>query len=224
MKRRTLPACMLVLFVLTVCLPIGGRCEGGTAIQVVETDGAAPVTGNDLARARSEAVRDALRRAVEQVSGRWLMPEDEATKPPSLKQQIIDRAERFIQEYRIVSEMTVEGVHTVAVRASVLADSLREELHRLGLAKQVARTTPATHISLTIRGIRTSGDYVRCRAILKDGIPGIREIIPREAAWSLARFDVAAEGGVPALIERIREKLAVEVQRQEDRALEVRLK
>lgn len=224
MKRLTLPVCILALFVLTVCLPVDVRGEGGITIQVVETDGAAAVTGGDLARARSEAVRDALRKAVEQVAGSWLAPQEAAAIPPLLDQQIVDRAEGFIQEYRIVSEMTVDDVHTVAVRASVLADSLRDDLYRLGLARPVPRAAAVTPISLTIRGMRTTGDYARCRAVLKDGIPGIREIIPREAAWSLARFDVAAEAGVPVLIERIREKLAVEVLRQDDRTLEVRLK
>jgi hypothetical protein len=182
-------------------------------------EGSASVIGGDLARARSEAVREALQKAVEQVAGRWLTPQDAAGKSHVLNEQITDRAEGFIQEYRIVSETTVLDIHTVAVRASVLADSLRKDLLGLGLIRPTQLKLPTTRISLTIRGIRTYDDYVKCRVMLKDQIPGIREIIPREASWSLARFDIAAEGTVPTLAERLREKLMVEIQYQDDRVL-----
>ena len=107
---------------------------------------------------------------------------------------------------------------------AVLADSLRKNLLELGLIRPTQLKLPVTRISLTIRGIRTYGDYVKCRTILQDQIPGIREIVLREASWSLARFDLGAEGTVPTLAERLREKLAVEIQYQDDRVLEVHLR
>jgi hypothetical protein len=224
MKGLTLPAAVSCLFALMICLPAVSRSEGVAPTQVVEAEGSASVTGGDLARARSEAVREALQKAVEQVAGGWLTPQDAAEKSQMLKERITDRAEGFIQEYRIVSETNVLDVHTVAVRASVLADSIRKDLLELGLIRSTQPDLPVTRISLTIRGIRTYGDYVKCRAMLQDRIPGIREVILREAAWNLARFDIAAEGTVPALADRLREKLAVEVQYQDDRVLEVRLR
>jgi hypothetical protein len=224
MKGFPLPVIFFCLFAIMIFFPAVSPGEGVVPAQVVETEGSAPVTGSDLARARSEAVRDALQKAVEQVAGRWLAPQDVAAKSQVLKEQITDRAEGFIQEYRIVSEVTVLDVHTVEVRASVLADNLRNDLLVLGLIKPTQVKLPVTRIFLTIRGIRTYGEYVKCRGILKDRIPGIREIIPCEASWTLARFDVAVEGTIPTLAERLREKLAVEIQYQDDRVLEVYLK
>lgn len=224
MKNLPLPVIVSFLFLSLICIPAVSRGEGDVPTQVVEAEGNAPVTGGDLARARSEAVRDALGKAVEQVAVRWLSPREAGGESPVFKEQIAARAEGFIQEYRIVSEITGSDIHTVAVRASVLADSLRKELLELGLVRPTQIDLPVTRISLTIRGIRAYGDYVKCRTILKGGIPGVRDIIPREASWSLARFDVAAEGTVPTLAERLREKLAVEIQYQDDRALEVRLR
>lgn len=224
MKNLPLPVIVSFLFLSLICIPAVSRGEGDVPTRVVEAEGNAPVTGGDLARARSEAVRDALGKAVEQVAVRWLSPREAGGESPVFKEQIAARAEGFIQEYRIVSEITGSDIHTVAVRASVLADSLRKELLGLGLVRPTQIDLPVTRISLTIRGIRAYGDYVKCRTILKGGIPGVRDIIPREASWSLARFDVAAEGTVPTLAERLREKLAVEIQYQDDRALEVRLR
>jgi len=224
MKGLTLPAFISCLFAITSCFPLVAHGEESTSTQVIEVEGSASVTGNDLARARNEAVRDALRKAVEQTAGRWLTPQDATDISPVLREQIVDRAEGFIQEYRIVSEITALDVHTVVVRVSVLADSLRNELLKLGLIRPTQLTLPVTRISLTIRGIRSYGDYVRCRALLKDRVPGIREITPREASWGVIRFDVDAEGTVAILAERLREKLAVEIQHQGDRVLEVHLK
>jgi len=224
MNGRTLPAAIACLIVLMISFPAVSRCEGVTPTQVVEAEGSASVTGGDLARARSEAVREALQKAVAQVAGRWLTPQDAADKSQMLKERIADRAEGFIQEYRIVSETSVLDVHAVVIRASVLADSLRKDLIELGLIRPAQLNLPVTRISLTIRGIRTYGDYVKCRSILQERIPGVREISLREASWSLARFDIATEGTIPVLAERLREKLGGDVQHRDDRVLEVNLR
>jgi hypothetical protein len=81
-----------------------------------------------------------------------------------------------------------------------------------------------TRIALTILGIRTYGDYMRLRNILKERIPGIRQVVPREASWGAARFDITTEGTVAAAAERLRDKLAADIQRQGDRFLELNLK
>ena len=224
MKVLTLPAAIASLIALMISFPVGSRGEEVTPTQVVEAEGSASVTGGDLARARSEAVRQALQKAVEQVAGHWLTPQHTIEKSSVLKERIADRAEGFIQEYRIVSETSVLDVHTVAVRASVLADSLRKDLIELGVIRPAQLKLPVTRISLTIRGIRTYADFVKCRSMLQERIPGIREISLREASWSLARFDIAAEGTIPALAERLREKLGGDVQHRDERVLEVNLR
>jgi hypothetical protein len=224
MRGLTLRAVISCFFALVICVPAVCRSQEGASTQVVESEGSASVAGGDLARARNEAVRDALQKAVEQVAGRWLSPQDATDGSQAFKERITNRAERFIQEYRIVSETTAVDVHTVVVRASVLADGLRKDLLELGLIRPTRLELLVTRISFTIRGIRSYDDYVKCRAILQNRIPGIRGMVLREASWSLARFDLAAEGTVPALAERLREKLAFEIQYQDDRVLEVRLR
>jgi hypothetical protein len=60
--------------------------------------------------------------------------------------------------------------------------------------------------------------------MLKERIPGIREAVLREASWGSARFDISAEGTVAAVAERLREKLAADIQHQDDRFLELKLR
>lgn len=224
MKRLRLPKIIYFLCAIMIGSPLVSSAEEVSLTQVVETEGTARIAGGDLARARNEAVLDALKKATEQVAGRWLAPQEAARKSALLKEQITGHAEEFIQEYRIVSEITAVDLYTVAIRATVLADSIRNDLREVGLIGQVQPKPPVNGISLTIRGIRTYSDYIRCRRVLKEKISEIREIIPREASWGLARFDVVAEGTAQTVAERLRDKLAMEIQVQDDRVLEVHLR
>jgi hypothetical protein len=224
MKSITLPLVIFFLFAIMISFPFVSPAEEILPIQVVETEGSARIIGGDLARARNEAVRDALQKAVEQVTGRWLAPQEAARKSLVLKEQITERAEGFTKEYRIVSEITAFDLYTVAIRATVLADSIRNDLRILGLIRQTQIKPPVNRVSLTIRGIRTYSDYIRCRGVLKEKIPEIREITPREASWGLARFDIETEGTAQTVAERLRDKLAVEIQKQDDHVMEVHLR
>jgi hypothetical protein len=218
-----------VVFILSLPLILMGSpaispCAETEPVQVVESEGNSVIAGYDHARARNEAVRDALQKAVAQVADRWLAPRDVERKSEELlKAQIYGKSEGFIQDYRVVSEVALPDLYTVAIRASVLAEAVRGDLQRLGLIGSAERKGPANSITLTIRGIRDYNGYTRCLGILKEGIPGIREVILREASWGLARFDIAAEAAVPVLSERLRERMAVDIQHQDEHVLEVSL-
>lgn len=215
---------VLLLLAAVIVLPAVGACAEMMTTQVVEAEGNAQVIGLDLARARNEAVRDALLKAVVQVANRFLTPQDAERKSQLLKERIYSQAEGFIQDYRLLSETSVMDVYTVAIRVTVFADGIRNELQGLGLIRSNHYNLVSAGISLTIRGIRSYGDYARCYGILKDRIPGIRATVPREVSWGLVRFDVVAEGTIPTVAERMREKLTGEIQRQDDRYLEIHLK
>lgn len=222
MKRLPLTSAVYFFVAIMIGSPALSPADEVLPTQAVETEGRGRIVGGDLARARNEAVRDALQKAVEQVAGRWINAQEAASKDAVLRELIIDRADGFIKEYRIVSETTGVDLYTVAVRATVLANNIRNDLRGVGLARE---TQPSVNrLSLIIRGIRTYGDYTRCRGVLREKMPEIREIIPREALWGLARFDIAAEGTAQAVAERLRDKLAVDIQRQDDLMLEVHLR
>lgn len=224
MKKLEVSSFTLLLLAVMIGFPPVSSCAEMMATQVVEAEGNAYVIGLDLARARNEAVRDALLKAVVQVANRFLAPQDAERKSRLLNEQIYSQAEGFIQDYRLISESSAMDVYTVAIRVTVFADGIRDELHGLGLIRPNQHNLVSAGISLTIHGIRSYGDYARCYGILKERIPGVRAAVPREASWGVARFDVAAEGTIPAVAERLREKLTGEIQSQDDRSLEIHLR
>jgi hypothetical protein len=78
-------------------------------------------------------------------------------------------------------------------------------------------------ISLIVRGIHQYGDYKRILDFLREGVPGIRRAILREASWGVARFEVDSDLTTTALSESFQEKLAVDVGHQDEQVLEVHL-
>ena len=224
MKDYPMPVFIFFLFTVMIFCPSLSLGEERGKTQVFETEGIAAVIGSDLARARDGAVRDALQKAVTRATGQWLAPQDAERKYEILRGQIYDRAEEFTQDFRILFEISDEDIYSVTVRVTVFSDRIRKDLQGLGLINPPVQNPSVTRIFLTIRGIRTYRDYVRMRGMLKERIPGIREAVPRETSWGLVRFDIAAEGTVAVVAERLREKLAADIQHQDNQFLELHLR
>lgn len=216
--------CLTILLAVMLLCPPGSLGEERGMTQVFETEGIAAVIGSDLARARDGAIRDALQKAVMGVTGQWLTPQDGEQKYESLRERIYDRAEELTQDFRILFERSDREIYSVTVRTTVFADRIRKDLHELGIVNRPVQNPSVTRMVLTIRGIRTYSDYMRLRSMLRERIPGIREVVPREASWGLARFDITTEGTVAAAAERLRDRLAADIQRQDDRYLELNLR
>jgi len=219
-----MPVFIVFLFTVMIFCPSLSLGEERGRTQVFETEGISVVIGSDLARARDGAVRDALQKAVTRATGQWLTSQDAERKYEILRERIYDRAEEYTQDFRILFEISDQDIYSVTVRATVFSDRIRKDLQELALINPPVQNPSVTRIFLTIRGIRTYSDYVRLRGMLKERIPGIREAVPREASWGLARFDIAAEGTVAVAAERLREKLAADIQHQDDRFLELNLR
>lgn len=219
-----MPVFIFFLFAVMIFCPSLSLGEERGRTQVFETEGIAAVIGSDLARARDGAVRDALQKAVTRATGQWLAPQDMGRKYEILSELIYDRAEEFTQDFRILFEISDQDIYSVTVRATIFSDRIRKDLQELGLINPPVQNPTVTRILLTIRGIRTYNDYIRLRGMLKERIPGIREAVLREVSWGLARFDIAAEGTVAAVAERLRKKLAADIQHQDDRFLELNLR
>jgi len=219
-----MPVFVFFLFAFMFFSPLPSLGDQRARTQVFETEGIAAVSGYDLARARDGAVRDALQKAVMLATEQWLTPRDAERTYEKLKERIYDRAEEFTQDFRILFELSDQDIYSVTVRATVFSERIKIDLQGLGFLDPPVQTPSMTRFTLTIRGIRGYGDFVRVRGVLKDRTSGIREALLREASWRTANFDVVTEGTVAAVADWIHEKLSVDVKVQDDRSLEFHLK
>lgn len=98
----------------------------------VLAEGAAAIEG-DLGIARDRAIRDALRKAVEQGVGSYVTSETRVQNYQLLSDRIYSQAQGYVSSYKVLGEWQESGLYRVAIRARVKLDQLQSDLAAIGL-------------------------------------------------------------------------------------------
>jgi hypothetical protein len=91
------------------------------------------MAGGEPARARDEAINDALRNAVEQGVGTYVSSETTVEQWTLVEDRIYSESRGYIKSYEILQEGMKEGVYQVRVSAIVKMEQLAEDLESIGL-------------------------------------------------------------------------------------------
>ena len=126
-----------ILFVLFALFIYSSPTWAGTEEKQIIVDGAAPIFGENIEGARNNAVKDALRKAVEQGVG-TLMDADSILQDDDLMEKIYTRTQGYITGYKIIKERKESnGLYRVKIRAGVKPGVLVDMLIKLGLYKNM---------------------------------------------------------------------------------------
>jgi hypothetical protein len=120
---------LLVLFVLFSPFTIT-ECLAET--QSVTADGIAAVQDNQ-AISRDNAIKDALRKAVEQAVGLMLSSETIVENAALVRDNIYSKTQGYIKQYKIVKEAPDQNIYLVTVLAVIGVSDLKNDLGALGL-------------------------------------------------------------------------------------------
>ncbi len=122
--KRTL-ICLLSAMAL-LALPALGQDE----LQQITTDGTASVLNNDKAQARDVAIQDALRNAVEQVTGAVITSSTLVENAMTVEDNIYSKAKGYVKSYSIVSEGEADGgmTYNVKIKAVVRSGAIKEDV------------------------------------------------------------------------------------------------
>jgi len=107
--------------------------SGGEGTEVL-AEGAAALTetgGADIAR--DHALKDALRKAVEQGVGTFVSSESRVENFQLLSDKIYSQATGYVSSYRVVSEGPDGGLYRVVVRAKVKLSRIEDDLSAIGI-------------------------------------------------------------------------------------------
>ncbi len=105
---------------------------GGDGVDVI-VEGVAARTGGGWDIARDAALRDALRKAVEQGVGTMVSSETRVQNFQLLSDRIYSVAEGYVSSYRVIAERPDGELYRVTIRARVKTDKLENDLPAIGI-------------------------------------------------------------------------------------------
>lgn len=133
-RAARFPLALVALAVLSTLVPTWLRaqatlCQARGEIHACVAEGFAPIVNNDLAQARDEAIADAQRKALEQVSGVWIDAET-ITRNRMLFDELVRTKTRGVVQNTNVLEAgkTPDGEFRVKLEAWVKAADVQERL------------------------------------------------------------------------------------------------
>jgi len=145
--------------------------------------GSAAVQGSNVTAARDAAIASSLMNAVALAAIEILSPEVFSENFKKLNQQLLDRPDAYIQDFRLLSEAVVAKQHRVVVQATVATKRISEHLSGAGLTGGKTATASSA-LALTVEGSSNLGNFVKFRKALGSisGVEGIqvREMKPNE--------------------------------------------
>ncbi|MGQ9679084.1 MAG: flagellar assembly protein T N-terminal domain-containing protein [bacterium] len=106
--------------------------QSGSEGSEVLAEGVAALTGGvDIAR--DQALKDALRKAVEQGVGVFVNSETRVANFQLLSDRIYSRADGYVSSYRLVNESREANLYRVTVRAQVKLERIEDDLKAIGI-------------------------------------------------------------------------------------------
>ncbi len=119
-----------ILYFSLALLMFSGLAAAQEATQTITTDGTASVLNGDKAQARDVAIQDALRNAVEQVTGAVISSSTIVENAMVVEDNIYSKAKGYIKNYSIISEGEADGglSYNVKVKALVRSGAIKEDM------------------------------------------------------------------------------------------------
>ncbi len=208
---------LFMIILVTVCACQYSICSAQTIVTsatevTLQVEGKAPVVKNDIARAREEALKSALEKAILQtvvaVSGKT--PEIEALQ--KIKNNITRRVDHYIKNYRITSENIQQNEYIADVDVVVALVPVRNDLLQIGVLKETGEKANIP-VSLSLTGIKKYSEYSYLKTFLQNRSKIVKSIYPCSFDWRHVQFDLVVLGDVQNLSAELEKtgKYAVEI-------------
>ena len=106
---------------LVLVLAVGAVLPAAAEDKVVETEGASSLS-------RADALRQAMRLAVEEAVGVFVQSETEVENFALVKDKVYSRTEGYVRGYDVIADGKVGDEHQVRIRATVSLDAIKDDL------------------------------------------------------------------------------------------------
>lgn len=139
----------IIIFTSALLFGLGGPTSVSADATKVRVRAHAAIKNGDVAGAQSEALDEALLKALENVLAE-IVPERTLTVlEPLLATRVLPQTQRFISNYQIVNRDVSDRAYTVSVSVTVDTDLLRKSLASIGVIKEPG-SPPLAAIFITV--------------------------------------------------------------------------
>ncbi|MDP2855452.1 MAG: flagellar assembly protein T N-terminal domain-containing protein [Smithellaceae bacterium] len=216
---------LLLIFLLLIGLfHHSAYAVQATTDLTLQVEGRAPVVKNDEARAREEAIKNALEKAITQAAAKILSDKFEDEKFQAVKNIMIDKADRYIKNYRIISENRQHDEYTANVHVAVALALVRDDLLQMGVI-QGQKGKEGVSVSLSLKGMKKYSDFADLRTFLQSRPKIVQSVYPCRLEWQQAHFVLALTGEVQNLVTEFEKsgKYSLEVLKRNQNVVEINL-
>ncbi|MCX5868864.1 MAG: flagellar assembly protein T N-terminal domain-containing protein [Proteobacteria bacterium] len=135
MKTKTGIWLLIVWFAIVGTTIFGspGVCPAADDSKEVIAEGVGAVTVGNQAKARDEAMRDAMRKAIEQAVGTMISSETIVENFQLLSDKIYSQTSGYVRTYQVVSEGAEGELYRIRIKAEVSLTQIKNDLAAIGL-------------------------------------------------------------------------------------------
>jgi len=226
--RRLLPDAAVALVLMALVLPAPAYCaeQADRERITAEGEGEAEIRGQDLSRARREALEDGLRKAFENAVVEILPLGHSLAGRQDVLDQLTPSLKRYLLQYRVLSEMPALQVFFLNVEATFSVPLIREDLVKMGIAWTEEGTGEPIELFVRIEGISSFLWYQRLLQVFQK-MPHVRTATTFEVFGTAMVLRLEYERDLDDLLDMISscgsEEFSLRVDQVEDREIKVSL-
>ena len=186
-------------FVLTLFLSVNVYAQDNSAILSLDVVGSAAINQNDAARAREEAIQNAIENAILKATAKLMSISISDDRFQPVKSIIIDEPDKYVNNYKIIAEIKKPVSYEVNVHVVVNLVNLKNDLNKMGFLQVVQTGKTSSIVMLEVKGLEKYSDFVHLKEFMQSRTKIVKNIYPCRAEWQQAHFEIEIIGDAQSL-------------------------
>ena len=187
---------------MTLCFPVMVYAQQDSGVLNINAEGLAQIVQNDLARARENAIKDALEKAILEATARLMSGKSGNEKFQTLKSEIVGASDKYINNYRITAEVIKPQEYQVNVNVNVASSFLKSDLLQMGFL-QTSAGANSQQIILTMKKLKKYSDFSQLKHFLQKNTKIVKAIYLLHFEWQQVSFAIDLSGDLQSFIKEL---------------------
>lgn len=195
---------LFILFCsLTILLPVCVYAQANPAILSLDVEGSADISRNDVVQAREKAVQIALENAILKATAQLMSISVNDNRFQPVKSVIIDEPDKYVNNYKVVSETKKQNSYQVSVHVTINLVNLKNDLSKIGFMQVVQTVNTSPVVFINVKGLKKYTDFLLLKDFLQSRKKIVNNIYPCRFEWQQAHFEVEITGDIQSLIDEL---------------------